>query len=156
MRRDAAVGRESKAALKRTTGGCFVTDQTAYGQDQGEGWVTFAGIMIMVLGVLNIIWGIAAIGRSSFFVVNTKIIFDDVRTWGWIMLIVGIVQLLVGLGIFARNQAARWAGVAIAGLNLVAALASIRAYPFWALVVIGIDVVVIYGLTAYGGRLEAD
>jgi hypothetical protein len=116
--------------------------------------MTFAGIMIIVLGVLNLIWGIAAIGRSSFFVVNTKIIFDDVKTWGWIMLIVGVVQLVVGLGIFTRNQAARWAGVGIAGLNLIAALASIRAYPFWALVVIGIDVAVIYGLTAYGHRLE--
>ncbi|HSD81467.1 MAG TPA: hypothetical protein VLB47_12415 [Solirubrobacteraceae bacterium] len=132
-----------------------MTDQTAYGRDQGEGWISFAGIMIIVLGVLNLIWGIAAIGRSSFFVADTKIVFDDVRTWGWIMLIVGIVQLLVGFGIFARNQAARWAGVAIAGLNLIAALASIRAYPFWALVVIGIDVLVIYGLTAYGARLEA-
>lgn len=132
-----------------------MTGQTAYSQNQGEGWVTFAGIMIVVLGVLNLIWGIAAIGRSSFFVVNTKIVFDDVKTWGWIMLIVGIIQLLVGFGVFARNQAARWAGVGIAALNLVAALASIRAYPFWALVVIAIDVVVIYGLTAYGGKLEA-
>jgi hypothetical protein len=80
-----------------------VTDQTAYGRDEGEGWITFAGIMILVLGVLNLIWGIAAIGRSSFFVVNTKIVFDDVKTWGWIMLIVGIVQLLVGFAIFARS-----------------------------------------------------
>ena len=131
-----------------------MTGQASYSRDQGEGWMTFAGIMIIVLGVLNLIWGIAAIGRSSFFVVDTKIIFDDVRTWGWITLIIGVVQLFVGLGIFSRNQAARWAGVGIAGLNLIAALASIRAYPFWALVVIGIDVAVIYGLTAYGQRLE--
>jgi hypothetical protein len=132
-----------------------VTGQTAYNRDQGEGWVTFAGIMIIVLGVLNLIWGITAIGKSSFFVSDTKIVFDNVKTWGWIMLFVGIIQLLVGFGIFARNQAARWAGVAIASLNLVAALASIRAYPFWALVVIAIDVLVIYGLTAYGGRLDS-
>ena len=132
-----------------------MTGQTAYNQDQGEGWVTFAGIMIIVLGVLNVIWGIAAIGRSSFFVSDTKIVFHDVKTWGWIMLFVGIIELLVGFGIFARNQAARWAGVLIAGLNLIAALASIRAYPFWALVVVAIDVLVIYGLTAYGGRLES-
>ena len=124
-----------------------------YGREQGQGWITFAGIMILTLGVLNGIWGIAAIGRSSFFVADTKLVFDDIRTWGWIMLIVGIVQVLVGLGVFVRNQAARWVGVAIAGLNLVAALTSIRAYPFWALVVIALDVLVIYGLTAYGRRL---
>jgi len=112
------VGIEAPAAKAdasaRTTGGCYVTGQSAYGQDQGEGWITFAGIMIVVLGVLNLIWGIAAIGRSSFFVGSTKLVFDDVKTWGWIMLFVGILQILAGFGVFARNQAARWFGVAIA------------------------------------------
>jgi len=132
-----------------------VTGQSAYGQEQGEGWLTFAGIMIIVLGVLNLIWGIAAIGKSSFFVGSTKLIFHDLKTWGWIMLFVGILQILAGFGVFARNQAARWFGVAVAGLNLVAALTSINAYPFWGLTVVLIDVLVIYGLTAYGGRFEA-
>jgi hypothetical protein len=59
-----------------------------------------------------------------------------------------------GFGIFARNQRARWFGVAVAAVNLIAALTSIEAYPFWALVIVGIDVLVIYGLAAYGDRLE--
>ena len=61
--------------------------------------------------------------------------------------------LVAGFGIFARNQLARWFGVAVAAVNLIAALTSIEAYPFWALVVVGIDVLVIYGLAAYGDRL---
>jgi hypothetical protein len=59
-----------------------------------------------------------------------------------------------GFGILARNQLARWFGVAVAAVNLIAALTSIEAYPFWALVIVGIDVLVIYGLAAYGDRLE--
>lgn len=125
-----------------------------YGQDTGEGWLTFAGVMIIVLGTLNIIWGIAAIDRSGFFVGETKLVFDDLRTWGWIVLLIGALQVLAGVGVFARNQLARWFGVAVAALNLIAALMSITAYPFWALVIVAIDILVIYGLTAYGSRLD--
>jgi hypothetical protein len=126
----------------------------ASGADTGEGWLTFAGIMIIVLGVLNVIWGIAAIDRSGFFVGETKLVFDDLRTWGWIILIIGVLQVLAGVGIFARNQLARWFGVAVAAVNLVGALMSINAYPFWALAIVAIDTLVIYGLTAYGSRLD--
>jgi len=131
-----------------------VPDQTAYDRNPGESWITFAGILIVVLAVVNVIWGIAAISKSAFFVGDTKLIFDNIKTWGWIMLLVGLVQFLVGLGVFSRNQGARWAGVGIASLNLIAAMSSISAYPFWALVVIGLDILVIYGLAAYGSRLE--
>lgn len=128
--------------------------EPTYGARTGEGWLTFAGIMIIVLGTLNIIWGIAAIDRSGFFVGETKLIFDDLRTWGWIVLIIGGLQVLAGFGIFIRNQLARWFGVAVAAVNVIAALASIEAYPFWALVIVGIDILVIYGLAAYGDRLD--
>jgi hypothetical protein len=131
-----------------------VATESGYHARSGEGWLTFAGIMMIVLGTLNLIWGIAAIDRSGFFVGETKLIFDDLRTWGWITLILGALQVLAGLGIFSRNQLARWFGVAVAAVNLVGALASINAYPLWALVVIGIDVLVIYGLAAYGDRLD--
>jgi hypothetical protein len=132
----------------------FVTSEPAYGAPTGEGWLTFAGIMIIVLGTLNVIWGIAAIDRSAFFVGETQLIFDDLRTWGWIVLIIGALQVLAGFGIFARNQLARWFGIAVAAINLLAALTSIEAYPFWALVIIGIDILVIYALAAYGDRLS--
>jgi hypothetical protein len=88
----------------------FVATEPAYGTRTREGWLTFAGIMIIVLGTLNIFWGIAGIDRSGFFVGETKLIFDDLRTWGWIVLIIGALQVLAGFGSFARNQFARWFG----------------------------------------------
>ena len=130
-----------------------MSTQSGYARYEGEGWISFAGVMIMVLAVVNIVWGIAGISKSSFFVGETKLIFDNIRTWGWIVLFIGILQGFIGYGILARNQAARWAGVAIAALNLLAVLSASNASPFWALVVVAIDIAVIYGLAAYGGRI---
>ncbi len=130
-----------------------MTDQTASGPSAGHGWLTFAGIMVIIVGVLNIIWGIAAIDQSSFFVGDTKLVFHDVKTWGWIILLLGILEVFAGFGIFARNQAARWFGIIIAGLSLIASLTSIDAYQTWGLAVVGIDILIIYGLAAHGHRL---
>ena len=118
---------------------------------EGAGWVLFAGIMIMMVGVLNIIWGIAAIDQSSFFVQDAKYVFSDLRTWGWIILILGGLQLAAAFSIWAGGSFGRWFGIASATVNAIAALLSIPAYPFWSLAVFAIDVLVVYGLAAYGG-----
>jgi hypothetical protein len=81
-------------------------------------------------------------------------VFANLKTWGWIALILGICQLLVGFGIFARNQAARWAGVFVLSLNAIAQLLMIPAYPFWSLAIFAIDILAIYGLVAYGQRIS--
>ena len=128
-------------------GGATYTDEPA-----GSGWITFAGVMIIVVAILNIIDGIAAISRSKFFVANAQYVLSDLRTWGWIILAIGVLQLLVGLGVWAGNQLARWTGVFIVSLNMIAQLLFIPAYPFWSLAIFTIDVLVIYGLVAYGGR----
>jgi hypothetical protein len=118
---------------------------------EGSGWVLFAGIMIMMVGVLNIIWGIAAIDKSSFFVANAKYVISDLKTWGWIILIIGGLQLAAAFSIWAGGGYGRWFGIATATVNAIAALLSIPAYPFWSLAIFAIDVLVIYGLAAYGG-----
>ena len=120
--------------------------------DRGSGWVTFAGVMIIMVAILNMIDGIAAISKSSFFVANARYILSDLNTWGWVLLGLGVLQLIVGLGIWAGNQAARWAGIVIVSLNAIAQLMFIPAYPFWSLAIFTIDILVLYGLAAYGGR----
>jgi hypothetical protein len=118
---------------------------------EGSGWVLFAGIMLLTVAVLNIIWGIAAIGNSSFFVQDTRYILSELNTWGWIVLIIGALQLAAAFSIWAGGTFGRWFGIAAAGLNAIAALLSIPAYPFWSLAIFAVDVLVIYGLAAYGG-----
>lgn len=125
-----------------------------YGTDpSGDGWVAFAGVLILILGTMNTIEGIAAIGNANFFVHDTHYVFASLRTWGWVTLILGVCQLLVGLGIFARNQFARWVGVFIISLNALAQLLMIPAYPFWSLALFAIDILAIYGLVAYGHKI---
>ena len=125
-----------------------------YDEERGSGWVTFAGVLLLIVGTLNIIEGIAAIDRASFFVANTHYIAGDLRAWGWTVLFIGIAEVLIGLGVMARNQFARWAGVTVLGLNAIAQLMFIPAYPFWSLAIFSLDILAIYGLVAYGDRLS--
>jgi hypothetical protein len=118
---------------------------------EGSGWVLFAGIMILMVGVLNIFWGIAAIDNSSFFVQDTRYIISDLNTWGWIVLIIGALQLAAAFSVWAGGSFGRWFGIAAATCNAIAALLSIPAYPFWSLAIFAVDILVIYGLAAYGG-----
>ena len=125
-----------------------------YQEPRGAGWVMFAGIMLMVAGILNVIYGIAAIGNARFFNNNTDYILSDLKTWGWVMLILGALQGVAALSIWNGNEFGRWFGIACAGLNAIGALMAIPAYPFWSLAIFAVDVLIIYGLAAYGGQRQ--
>ena len=127
----------------------------AYDEPRGEGWVAFAGVMLMIVGTINFIGGIAALDDSSFYVGETRLIFDDLNTWGWFLLATGLVQVLAAIGIWARNTFATILGVTFASLNAVVQLLMFSAFPLWSLSILAIDVLVIYGLIAYGGKMPA-
>ena len=118
----------------------------------GAGWVLFAGIMVLMVGVLNCIWGIAAIDDANFFVNSTKFILSDLNTWGWIVLIIGVIQVFAGFSVFAGGEFGRWIGVLMGAVGAIAALLSIPGYPFWSLAVFALNILVVYGLVAYGGH----
>jgi hypothetical protein len=121
-------------------------------EGHGYGWMLFAGTMLALLGTLNFIEGIAAISKSNFFVSDARFVFGDLKTWGWIITIFGVIQGLAGFGILVRNQLARWVGVAIVALDALAQLLMIGAYPFWTVCLFSINILVLYGLIVYGGR----
>jgi hypothetical protein len=118
----------------------------------GYGWLIFAGTMLSVVGTLNIIYGIAAISKSKFYAPNVTYVISDLKTWGWVVLIIGAIQVLAALSIFAQTEWGRWVGVATASLNMIAAMLLLPGAPFLSLSLFAIDVLVIYGLIAYGGR----
>lgn len=132
-----------------------VSNADAASERQSSGWVLFAGIMISIVAVLNIVDGIAAIGDSSFFVGDTKLILHDLNTWGWILLVIGVIQLFVAFGIWSGGQWSRWLGVFMASLNAIAQMLFISAYPWWSLAILALDILVIYGLAVHGGRGRA-
>jgi hypothetical protein len=122
------------------------------GRVQGGGLILFASVMLVVIGCFNLIYGIAAIANSHVIVGNAHYVFASLRTWGWITLIIGALQLLAAAGVVAGNQLARWFAVAILALNAIDMMFFLPAYPFWALVILAADVVALYGLCAYGSR----
>ena len=126
------------------------------GARQGGGLIFFACVLLLVVGFFNIIEGIAAIANSHVFVANAHYVFANLRAWGWITLIIGVLQLIAAGGIVTGNQLARWFAVAVVGLNAIDMMFFIPAYPFWALVIIAVDVVALYGLCAYGSRQNLD
>ena len=126
------------------------------GRGEGYGMVVFAAVLLGMLGLFNLIDGIAAIARSSVFIGNAKYVFGDLRTWGWVALILGGLQVLASLGVLAGNQVARWTGVALIGLNSIGQMFFVPAYPFWSLMIIAVDVVALWGLCAYGSRDNLD
>jgi hypothetical protein len=124
---------------------------------RGYGLVLFASVLLVVAGCFNLIYGIAAIANSHVFTANAHYVFGNLRAWGWITLILGVVQLLAAAGVLAGNQWARWFAVVVVGLNTIDQMFFLPAYPFWSLMIIAVDVVALYGLCAYGsrGNLEA-
>jgi hypothetical protein len=121
-------------------------------EDRGAGWLLFAGIMMLVVGVLNIIYGIAAIDDSTFFVNDAEFILSGLNTWGWVVLVLGVLQAFAAFSIWQGGSYGRWFGIFAAGLSSIGALLSIPAYPFWSLAIFAVDVLIIYGLAAYGGQ----
>lgn len=137
--------------LERTDGHAPVYEATEPSH-KGAGWVLFACIMFVVAASLNIIWGIAAVSSSHFFVAGATFILSDLNTWGWVAIAFGCVELLAALSISRGGEFGRWFGIFVAGLAAVVAMMMIPAYPFWSLTLVAIDVLVIYGLAAYGGK----
>jgi len=128
-----------------------------HAEGRGMGMVVFASILLLVIGFFNMIYGIAAIANSHVFVANAHYVIGDLRIWGWVTLILSVLQLIAAGGILMGNQLARWFAVAVVGINAIEMMFFIPAYPFWALVIIAADVVALWGLCAYGSRenLEA-
>ena len=123
--------------------------------ERGYGWVVFAGVLLVLVGTMNAIEGIGAIGNANFFVHSSNYIVGSLNTWGWVVLCIGVLELVVGIGVFAKNQFARWTGVVALSANAIAQLLMMPAYPFWSLTIFAVDILAIYGLVAYGKRIGA-
>ena len=126
-----------------------------YEDDHGQGLVTFAGIMLMIAAVLNMLYGIAAIDQANFFTQNARYVFGDLNTFGWFLLALGAAQFFAAYAIWSGASWGRWFGVACASVNAILQTLWIPAYPVLAMTILALDITVIYGLLAYGGRRSA-
>jgi hypothetical protein len=132
------------------------TDRYGTGPTAWAGWVTFGGVMLIMLGTFQVIEGLIALFDEGFYLVaQSGLVVDvDYNTWGWTHLIIGVVGILAGVGLLAGNMAARVVGVAVAFLSALVNLAFISAYPVWSVLMITIDVIVIYAIIVHGRELK--
>ena len=118
---------------------------------KGVGWIVFAAILLFLAGTWNFIDGILAVSSSHVYVAGAHFVFSDLKTWGWIVLLLGISQLAAGSAVVGGSEVARWFAIAVAGVNSIGQLMFLPAYPFWALSMFTVDMLIIYGLAVYGG-----
>jgi hypothetical protein len=113
------------------------------------GWVIFAGSIMVMVGFLNFFYGLAAIVNDEVVVVGGHgAIIADITTWGWVTLILAVVLVLTGFGLFVGAEWARLVGVIIVTINAIEQVWIFPAAPLWAFIVILLDVIIIYNLTA--------
>lgn len=115
------------------------------------GWVWFAAIMLITVGLFDIVQGIIALIEDDFeLLTEGGILVFDLTTWGWVHIVVGALLVLAGVGLFSGTAWGRTLGVILAVLNALAQLTIMPSYPFWALIIIILDVVIIYALVVHG------
>jgi hypothetical protein len=134
----------TSAAIRQT--------RSSGGHREGYWMVIFASVLVLMVGFFNLLDGIAAIANSHIYVANAHYVVGDLRAWGWLMTVLGGLQLVVGAGVMVGSQLARWCAVAVVGVNALGQMFFIPAYPFWSLMIIAVDVVALWGLCAYGSR----
>jgi hypothetical protein len=112
------------------------------------GWITFAGVAALIAGGYNALSGIAALADDDTLEAQAReVLFGiDLTTWGWLWLIIGIVQLVTGVLILRRSSLGFWLGVTIAGLSAMLTVVVIFVFPLWGIAVLAIDFLVLYGL----------
>ena len=114
-----------------------------------SGWDAFAGVVMVIVGSLDALWGLGGILNDDIVVVGGQgALVADITLWGWVHLLLGIAVAVTGIGLLTGNSAARWFGVLFVGINAISQIVWFPAAPLWAFLLIILDVVIIYQLTA--------
>jgi hypothetical protein len=135
------------------------TSQSAYDYSTkgmvSSGVTGFAGLMLMAVGCFQIVQAISALANDQLLVATEEYVFKlDVTGWGWLHLGLGLLGLVIGIGILTRRSAGMVAGIALAFVNMVAEFAFLPTYPFWAFLLIGFNVLVVWALFSQLGHTD--
>ena len=118
---------------------------------RGAGRVVFAGIVLVIVGTLNIIYGIGALDNANYFANDTRFVLTNLNTLGWVLIILGVIQLTGGFSLLAGNPYGRVIGIVAGSLGAIGALLSIgQNNPWWSLAIFVLCVYVVYGIIVFG------
>ena len=123
---------------------------------RGAGRVVFAAVLLLIAGTLNIIYGIGALDDANIFVNDKRYIFTNLNTLGWVLIILGVIQLTGGFSLISGNTYGRVIGIIGGSLGAIGALLSVGgAYPWWSLGIFFLCVWVVYGIIVFGADERA-
>jgi hypothetical protein len=123
---------------------------------RGSGRVVFAGTLLLIAGTINILYGIGALDDANVFVGDDRFILTNLNTLGWVLLVLGLIQLTGGFSLIAGHTYGRVIGIIAGSLGAIGALLSIGgAYPWWSLAVFALCVYVVHGIMVYGEEPRA-
>jgi hypothetical protein len=115
------------------------------------GFILFAGIMMIMVGIWQALQGLVAIFENEFYVATRNYLFEfDATAWGWIHLLIGLLVAFAGWGLLSGRTWARVVAITLAVLSAIANFLFIPYYPFWSLLIIAVDVFVIWAIAAHG------
>jgi len=118
---------------------------------RGAGRATFAAVLLLIVGTINIIYGIGALDNANIFVNDTRFILTNLNTMGWVLIVLGAIQLTGGFSLFSGNTYGRVIGIIGASLGAIGALLSIGgSNPWWSLAVFALCVYIVHGLAVLG------
>jgi hypothetical protein len=118
---------------------------------RGAGRVVFAGVLLLIVGTLNIVYGIGALDDANIFLNDTRYIFTNLNTMGWVLIVLGLIQLTGGFSLMAGNTYGRVIGIIGGSLGAIGALLSIGGnYPWWSLGIFFLSVWIVHGILVYG------
>jgi hypothetical protein len=124
-------------------------EASSYPEREQSGWELFTGVLLIIIGSLDALWGLAAILNNNVVIVGGHgAILANITTWGWIHLILGLLIALTGVGLFTGSNGARMAAIFFVTINAILQIVWFPAAPLWAFLIIILDVVIIYQLTA--------
>ena len=118
---------------------------------RGTGRVVFAGFLLLFAGIINIIYGVGALDDANVFVNDKRLILDNLNTLGWVLILLGIIQLAGGFSLLAGNAFGRVLGIVGGSLGAIGAILSVGgAYPWWSLATFALCVYVVHGIVVFG------
>ena len=122
---------------------------------RGAGRVVFAGFLLLIVGTINTIYGIGALDNANIFVDDTRYVLDDLNTLGWVLIVLGAIQVVAGFSLLAGNTFGRVIGIIGGSFGAIGALLSIgESYPWWSLAVFALCVYIVHGLIVFGPEDE--
>lgn len=143
--------RESKETRRGAAAGAAAGAATG----ASAGWMTYAGSVLVILGVFQLIWGITSLVNSDLFIVTSSglAVAFNYTAWAWVHIALAVLLVCTGLAVFARQGWARYVGIGLAAIAAFANFLTMAAFPIWSIVMIAVDFLVIYALAVHGREM---